>query len=213
MQWVVRIRDNPVWAQIAYTYLSPGTAEGIWECNLNPNDVEIVFPISSFWRQVMHAWATYNYKFPNTSEAILKQIVWCNLNIRVDNKPITNLKAWRAGLRYMSQLVNEHGFLHTYGELNRIFPDLLTWFEHAQIITAIPHEWKQLLLLQTEDTDMYVTPYQKIMNETKISQMVYKQFIDRSADMMAVKTKWQVRLAKNLSDKEFEDLFVNIYIS
>lgn len=210
MQWVIQIRDKELWANIAYTYLTPALADKLWICNFSVNDLETLFPIRSFWRQVVYAWASFNFYSPKTTQEILNQVIWYNSHIRVQDFPLTALKAWEKGLVKISQLFDDNGILHSYQYINANYPGALTWFQHAQIISAIPHEWRQTLLSDSITLDILLTPYEKFINENKISQQVYRKLIGNSAELTSVRIKWQMRLLREISETEFNKMFNNI---
>ena len=60
----------------------------------------------SFWWDVLYAWSIYNYVHEPKSGEILTQHLWYNSRIRVANKPIPLVNAFKDGLQYLVQLVD-----------------------------------------------------------------------------------------------------------
>lgn len=139
-QWVVTVRDNTMWADIAYEYLDKHLKQKIWQCNIHVNDVDSIIPTASFWRQVLYAWCLYNFSLPNTSPLIRGEIIWFNSNIKVGGKVLRNINAWQNGLIYIADLCGPDGLFLSYRQLVQKFGPLLSWYEHIQIVSAIPHK-------------------------------------------------------------------------
>lgn len=116
-QWIVMIRDNPQWAAIAHSCLIPDIGNDVWRCNINADDIDMVIPQGSFWKQVLYAWCLYNFSAPVNARQVRGQIIWNNSLIKVARKVLYNKKAWEMGLIYVNNLTNDNGLFSSYDEL------------------------------------------------------------------------------------------------
>ena len=153
-----------------------------WQCNLKPAEASpLIRTTSLFWHQVIEAWFQFVYvnKIGDRRE-ILNQIIWYNSLIRVNNTPMVNTKLCNAGLLYISDLFDiTNSCFWTFEELSVNIPQL-QWFEHRQILDAIPRDWKTTLTNETENVaESKDTPYEIIAKKTKKIQFVYNEFITR----------------------------------
>lgn len=208
-QWVVTIRDNPTWAAIAHQNLDPVFGELIWKCNLQAEDVNTLFP-GSFWKQVLYAWALVNYKVPQTDEQIAGQIIWYNSHIKVQGSVVINKLAYNNGLMYVKDLFSPQGTLYTYNELLSVYGNCMNWFQHTQIIAALPHHWKQYLLADNSIQVDSNTLIDRLSNETKITKIVYKNLISESDYIDKPRMRWQARLAEPVFHEEFVRAFKSL---
>lgn len=177
-QWVVTVREHPHWAEIASNYLDLHMKHDIWRCNLSIHDIDLIGLSHSFWKQVLYAWAMCNFTLPEDPNDIAGQILWYNSNIRVNNQPICNANAWANGLRMVSDLISPNGIFHTHADIVAKFGNVLTWYEHIQLVSAIPHSWKEALLHTRNIVPNYYTNFDKLQAHSKISNIVYNKLIE-----------------------------------
>lgn len=211
-QWIIFIRDSPKWSHIAYTYINPTLSNRVWTVNLHSKDVNTISPGNSFWHQVLYAWCEFNFTIPQETSDILGQIIWCNSNIRINDKPVCNIVAWRAGLVYVSDLVAVQGIFYTYPQIVAKYGDCISWYQHVQILSAMPLLWKQGILSTNTLVANKLNNYDKIAGTTKITNMVYNKLIDNN-DRSFIETqrdKWQTRLQCELCATEFRRAFRDI---
>ena len=92
---------------MAYQNLHSHLKEEIWKCNINPKDVKMTFKYS-FWREVLEAWAAYNFEPEDEIKPcnIGCRLIWFNSNIRINNKLIWYRKPYESGLATLNQLIN-----------------------------------------------------------------------------------------------------------
>ena len=138
IQWVRILQNDQSLAAVVYQLIQPDLKEKIWECNLRKGDVHLVLPRckNAFWHDVLYAWCEYHECSPNPRNC---QIIWCNSDIRVEDKPILFSKAVRKGLMHIGQLY-DNGKLRSAFVLCNTFG--LTIMELNSIIAAIPRSLK-----------------------------------------------------------------------
>ena len=54
----------------------------------------------SFWRDVLEAWALYNYEKAEemTKDQVMNQYIWYNSHVLIEKKLVFFVKAWNEGL-------------------------------------------------------------------------------------------------------------------
>ena len=62
--------------------------ETFWKCNFQLKDVSKVCNATDFWKDVVEAWAVYNFRSPANADEIQDQIIWYNSYLRIDNIPL-----------------------------------------------------------------------------------------------------------------------------
>ena len=64
--WVKNAIMDPEVGQFAYQSLAPKMQESIWQCNIHPQHVEVLYTRSnnSFWKDVLSVWASVTILVP-----------------------------------------------------------------------------------------------------------------------------------------------------
>ena len=93
-------------------------SEKIWHCNLKHSDVKRVFPEDNYWVKVLTDWCELNYCEPEGVQNILKQLLWYNSNLLIDNKPYFIDKAYDEGIMYIKDLIDPESNQIRIDELN-----------------------------------------------------------------------------------------------
>ena len=71
-------------------------ADFLWKASIRKDD-EKLYLKPGFWFDVMLAWASYNYEYPNCKTKILKQQIWANsIYANKEGKPFVNTRAIHA---------------------------------------------------------------------------------------------------------------------
>lgn len=209
-QWVVIVYNDPFWQSIAYSYLNPSLGERIWQCNISTEKINQVVPGHSFWSQVLYAWCMYNFHTPLNAQQIQGQVIWYNSHILVDSKMLFNLQAWNSGLIYIADLIDQQGLFKSYEQVVSEYGNVLSWYEHIQIIFAIPFNWKQQLVSLPFRDPEYNDQYFKACQMGKITQLVYSKLISDPNKITDKCVVWERRLNITINVKEFHKMFSNI---
>lgn len=211
-QWMLNINTSIFWSTVFYSKMVNNIGEEIWNCNLHARHVNVVCrqEVDPFWIEVLSAWAEFNYDFDDDMETPLaNQYLWYNSNILLDNKPFLLLRAQRAGMMLLSDIFKPNGQIKTHRELTNEFGHCLNWFEYAQLITAIPRAW--VIKVETHGLEQSLSHFQRLSNETKISQTVYSALIDDGFKLTNRLNRWQRKLNCVLNEKDFLKQFRNLY--
>ena len=169
--------------------------QDIWKCQLHPKDVNFVK--DPFWRDMLHAWAEYNFSGESTGD----EIIWYNSKIKIGGKTIAWKKLYEKGLTYVSQLWQQ-GHTFTADSVREKYE--VGWMEQAKLISAVPQKLRNL-----EDRN---TKYEKLVQSTNISRTVYAEQTFDLAAIAGMTEKWNTTLKEAWSERESAQHFRNIYL-
>ena len=116
--------------------------EDVWL--LNKKSLSVLpssFVGNTFWRNVVESWAEYVREPAQTSD-FLSQLLWNNVFIRIENKPVFYKSWYVKNLCYVNDLVDESGLLMSPTELINKFNLKGTVLQAFGIMCAIPDSWK-----------------------------------------------------------------------
>lgn len=120
------------------------------------------------------------------------------------------MSAWSAGLVHIMDLVSPQGVFYSFDQIVQIYGNCITWYQHIQVMAAIPHSWKQSIFQNPDAPPDMQTDYHRISSKKKISKMVYSKLIDNVTPLDKTLMKWQKRLNLNISSQEFVKTFTFI---
>ena len=203
ISWIQIIKDDQEIANLAYGTIAPILKKLIWECNIKPRDINILFPTQTFWSQILHAWSHINYQENVTNPK--KQIIWNNSHIRIANKPICWPANLQKGLIYLEQLFHQNELIscktawQTHG---------LTIMQYNSLVTTIPKDWRNECKKQSDKIEE--TLYAKLINITHIVSKVYRLLIAQEDLMCRKCEKLEKDLQMQIPHRDFLAQFKNI---
>ena len=220
--WIQRLLDNSNanWKSLVYNQL-PDVGEYLWTCNFNKKEVNYAFPklCNSFWIDVLKAWAEYNFHSPSNRSEIIKQNIWFNSHITINNK-ILFYKTWfRAGITIMSDLINNQGQFLVLEELKRKYDINIDFLNYLAFKKAIPTKWLNILLInETENTHEFIPDIDKVQQlkqvKKKCSRYIYNNLIiSEYVIPLDIFNKWTLELNLNLDETFWLDTCNSIYTS
>ena len=171
--------------QLIYVYLV--------RCNFKKDNVQYVCKAQGFWLDVVNAWVVFNYTEPNTVKQILNQIVWCNSQIRVNNKPICVNSYANAGIGKIIDFLDENtGSFLQYEALMSKYPFKINYLQYQSMLDAIPNHWKKILKENKPALHIEIrTPLDVIMEAPHPARMVYNKLISNYAIISDIQLKCQ----------------------
>ena len=116
------------------------TNQDIWKCNINQNDIKILFKTTpnAFVKDIIQAWAKYSYYNPIKSQDIRNQLIWFNSHIQIDNKPAYFKYMYTSGIKYVHQLLYTQGNILKYAYFKNKYNIDINYLHYYSIINAIP---------------------------------------------------------------------------
>ena len=103
--WINILECDENCKNLAMELINTEMGTGIFRCNLNEPDTELLIRDinSPFWKDVLRAWCSFQYKVVPGGKLDGQQI-WWNSRIRVGGKILWNLRSYQKGLVWVSQL-------------------------------------------------------------------------------------------------------------
>ena len=115
-QWITTFFSNYkiyVLAKTSFKKVVRDVSDFLWKANIRKDDLKLYLKLG-FWFDVMLAWASYNYEYPNNKTKILKQI-WANLiYVNIEGKPFVNTRAIHAGFFVIKEIINDNSEFYNY---------------------------------------------------------------------------------------------------
>ena len=209
--WIQIVRNDTEMENLMYDSISKALGEQVWRCNLDENDVELIMPQDSIWKDVLSAWAKVNYQrntvFPR------QQIVWWNSRIRIGNSPILWERCLGNGLTYVGQLYPQGSLLSAKTALDRFGLNVMNY---NSLISAIPQEWRKICRNSegspvTEEGRVKYYLYDSLITKKYFVSVVYNLLIDDESALEDKRRKWEKDLNTEIQCSQFIACFKNIY--
>jgi hypothetical protein len=149
-----------------------------------------------FYKQLLLAWQDFrSLSSPNTSAEIRSELLWYNNYIRIDSQPIFFQSWYQKGIKYIHDLVDEHGHFKTIDQLTEEYGITTNFLEYLGVRTAIPLHWRTLIrnvcpLINTEDFIVKLKNSSKNIKDLKCKDFT-KVFIDNKPDVKpTAESRW-----------------------
>lgn len=131
------------------------------------------------------------------------QIIWYNSNILINNKPFVLPTVADSGLLRVAQLFTNDGRPKTFDEMSQDF--VITRYQHIQLWYSIPLNWKRVLATQGISNDPMYINFNRLINEHKISAIVYDKVITSEDVLINRKHRWERKFDRCITNKEFPE--------
>ena len=202
--WIVKLNDDLFLSNCAYTQLDKVLRQHIWLCNLNCKDIKARFDAKDFWVQVLIAWSKINVRNPQSCQEI-REFLWLNSNIRINNKPVVWNHWLKKDLLYIKDIVDENGNIDANLDVN--------WLELKSIWNAIPPVWK-LILKDNDNTadssDIPETVYRRMLSTGNPSRFAYDLLIDDDINFSKYANRW-IEEGLDFEYGRYQKVFINLY--
>ena len=209
LQWVFHCLENPILSATLDEACVFLIGQEIWRCNLRHTDLRHVIDPNSWWAKVAKKWCEFNFFTPLTYHQVLKQNIWLNSHIRIDNRPVFHALAWKEGTRTIKDLVDENDRIYPHEELCKKWPSVgwLLWYSVLQAISPL---WKNILVNRVRQEENYDLPYDVVRVKPKKSTFLYKQLTMNRCAFFDSYNNWNKLFETELSVVRFEKAYVNI---
>lgn len=208
--WVKRVLDannNGKWKIFFDHHLKQFGGNLLWYCNLNPADKIIGKIKNNFIREVVYSWCTIVYEAD--VENPCNQIIWNNSFIKTDNNVLYNAIWYNKGIKFVKDLMDNHGNFLSLKELADKFSlGNFNFMDYFSLIYSIPVTWKNKIKDANESTTVnsqsdlvvFVCKTKKVCKA--IQQMCIKQIFKPPV----VEGKWSMIL--NNVDLNWAEIFI-----
>ena len=204
ISWIRTIKSDDKLAGLAYHFLVPELHEYIWQCNIDPADIDLFIArdSNSFWYDVLTMWAQYNFT-KDISKA--SRIIWMNSLIRINDNPVLYKKCIRKGLLFSHQLYR-NGRLIGIKEATEFGLSIL---ELNSLVAALPKLWKDDA--KTGNEFLGTNRYAELVQKPKISNIVYRQLTDISGLLWSKSEQWSEEIGAPVSEADLVSSIKRIY--
>lgn len=212
--WINTIEESAFLENIANSALLPKMKQKTWHCNIPSKQVNKIIPNESVWREVLRSWSKYNFLRPVTLDEITNQIIWYNSMIEYEWQESLCVRAWEADLVQIEDMINNKGDFLSYEELIAKYGRIMTWLDYKGLLYAIPNLWKEKIRRSNKSFQagsFEPSNYYKLVEEHKLSHIVYSAMIKNENLLEDKRIKWQVKLEQEIDIKEFLRTFKNLY--
>lgn len=207
--WVKELQqEDSFFASVFYQQLKAPIKNKIWKCQLSSTDAKAICA-SEFWGNVLVAWNIFSSKSVITVKDISEQIIWGNSTIKINNDLVFNQNAWEAGLVTIADLIEDKKLM-TFDMVCAKYGQVLNWYEHAQIIDAIPSVWKNVLMESGPVWSFKGRNVNIIPGLT--ANFTYTQMIQINDPLRKKREKWEKVLHCSVEEEDFEKKFKAIYV-
>ena len=172
--------NDPMLASLAYYHINTGIKnELFWQCNFAPRDIKQFKCKSTYWQDVLGAWASFNHSTPETPEQIANEIIWYNSHITVDKKIVFCEKWYQKGIIYIKDLYVQNHVMSLV-EFQDIWGSTEDVMTYNSIVSAIPTQWKRKMSTMESDVNEaeWQSKYEYLQSKEKWSSHVYSCLID-----------------------------------
>ena len=146
---------------------------------------------------MLNEWATMNYNEPVNISEILRQPLWDNDLILIDNQSTRN-EAWaKVGIKHIANLINTNGQLSTINQLNNKFQINIKTLQYNSIIHSIPKAWKKQIKQNKHiaGTQIPDNPSIKILQiyydiEEVTTKQIYTHIIENKCKSPTSEKRW-----------------------
>ena len=182
--WIRILEFDHKMSVLAYHFIQPIMESDIWYCNLNARDVLATISLKNkFWQHVVLAWSNVNFQL----EPLIRQTLWYNSNIRIQNKVIFWPKAYKRGLLWISQILTTENKLISNDEAKDLFG--ISFIELLSLYNA----YMAAPVFQTNEENN-LNRYEKLLLCKNVSRSIYTELCDVSGLLNDKANAWAAEL-------------------
>jgi hypothetical protein len=184
--------------------------------NLNKTDMPTI--PETFYNSIFQMWSKLNYCEPTKPEEILKQMVWNNSHIKVDNKIVYSRKMIGKNITYIQDLLNKDGKFANKAELEQKIYIIFRHFEYESLNQAIPKKWKIIIEKDTYNKNMIINTEYKIKINNIYKQLaeiktkdIYWELLTTVAERPTSEQSWVDNSELLLTEEEWKTIYKMAY--
>ena len=189
----------------------------IWKGNISYSDIKKVTSIKNvFLGSVLEAWTTVKYEKLTSpkKEVLLKQCLWLNSYIRLQNKPVFYKTMFEKGIVNLQDIMKNNCVFLTYRELCVKFDCVFNIMEYNSLLSAIP--WKIILSAETDASKPIDTvSYENLIHDNKSCRKSYNFIINKTyAGLPTSQGSWPAEFTDvNFDPALWNKIYKHIYFS
>ena len=182
-----------------------------WDCQLNSKHVKLFLPdwTPVFWKQVTEEWFAFTWGFDEEDpNRIRSQVLWCNSNILVENRPLYWKQPMLRGLVRLSDLFIDNVWKSAQTLENEFD---LNWWQYNILRNAIPQHWIRTMKSSTLQNPPFYSEYDNLSKTTHVPRKVYNMLVGNNLDPLRhLVEKWNKHI--KITQDELIDAFKRLYI-
>ena len=167
--------------------------------------------LPTFYSDMFSTWREFR-SFVNIEPGILKESLWFNDNIKIDDKILFWKKWYKNGIFYIGDIVDENQDFLSHEKLNETYNLNVTFFDYFCLRNAIPFSWRKHI---RQSNNLSVNRNTLVLsfknNRSPLSKMSCKDFywifIENIAELPTCVPKWENIFQLTLSQKELESIY------
>ena len=208
--WLCILKNDVDMSILAYYNLNNIMKDVIWRCNLQNSDAKYVNnKPENFWTHVLESWCVYNYESDVIDLEVPNQIIWYNSHVRIDKKPFFWKKAYKSGLKFVSQLFVNGRFIDAEEAEDKF---QLNWLQYQAIKKALPKSFTEAMLNGYTHVTTMIYKYDSFVLSVNPTQLYYKRVTTDTELVYSTYIRWVVNINLTLSYEEYKKMFTNIYV-
>lgn len=205
LAWIPKMLNESNWANLMQSFL-PIPTQMIFKCNISAKHVDVLGINNRLIKEIVKCWAELNLTIPKNRQQVLNQILWFN-SASNTNRWLYYPELSSAGINTVENIYNTQlsRFCNCL-ELNQQYSVTVQFMQIFSVIKSIPHNWK-VHLRSNESVDNEIKMFSTIQNQTKISRMLYWEYIDRSdVSIQGSRLLSSQDFNKTFTEKEWEKI-------
>ena len=183
--------------------------------NLSINVELLAISIPLFYRQVLYAWYLVSEKELTCIADVLKEILWLNKSIMIDNESVAYDDWYTEGCVQIHDLINDNGHFFHYDEFIQRYDINCTQFKYMSLVDAIPKEWKAIIkshrdeIINIERSEEIIRTFGLSTKEiNKIaSKDIYWKLLKNKIEKPTCISSWNKKYGLEFSECEWKQIF------
>lgn len=197
MTWINKLLDplniSP-WKTLLIDQYNRLGADKIWL--MTPDGIQkISSNFNNFWKDILLNWNILNTVTNGTAEGIMKQSIWLNKSLKINNKTVFYQRWVESGVFFIGDLLDENSNFFTLKEFCEKYNLNINFLEYHSLLHMIPKDWKNLITTSEKITHISNDKFEFIKNNKKSCQFFYKKFLSMYTERP---TKQEDKMCKEL---------------
>ena len=219
--WVKRLMQNDEFDNIV-SYFHPYYAnckDFIFKCNINKGDIKYFVKNKgcSIVYEIFYYASSVTYSEWNSSTNFSCEIIWMNSAIRIDNKPIVNMKCIEKGIIKVGDLMIDGILFLTYNEFVDKYGVMVNFLQYYSIIHSIRNAINCAYLNNVTPLLVCKPPLDitKVISVVKPQKSVYSYLSHYNSEILLcdLSRKWSEMLNNHVDPIMLSSYFASIYKS
>ena len=155
LSWVQKLLNNSdaSWKSPPRYFYGEKNLTQFFQCKRAPS-ISDNMPL--FYREIHKCWCEINNVEPVTNKLIRNEILWNNIFITGNKRPLY----WRdwvgRGIIYINDILNEQGSFMSHTDITAMYNINCNFLSILQIRQSIPYKWRQMLCVSNDNENVKI---------------------------------------------------------